>query len=130
MYNIETLGKLCGLSRRAIRYYIQRELLPPPEGGGRGSYYTDDHLSRLKRIKQWSEQGMPLFHMKAILDGKIAESEADDYNTPVVSPEMFLYKHINIDEGLILVVREGKLSHSQIKRIDEAIKTIIHKESL
>ena len=70
MYNIETLARMTGLTRRTIRYYVQRGLVDPPEGGGRGAYYTDSHLDSIKKIKRWSEQGVPLIHMKAKLEGR------------------------------------------------------------
>jgi DNA-binding transcriptional MerR regulator len=70
MYNIDNLASLSGLSRRTIHYYVQRGLLAPPEGGGRGSYYTESHLKALKRIAELAAQGVPLIHMKALLEGE------------------------------------------------------------
>jgi DNA-binding transcriptional MerR regulator len=72
MYNIDNLTSLSGLSRRTIHYYVQRGLLEPPEGGGRGSYYTEAHLRSLKRIAELAAQGVPLIHMKALLQGEKA----------------------------------------------------------
>ncbi|MGA2477443.1 MAG: MerR family transcriptional regulator [Spirochaetia bacterium] len=72
MYNIDNLASLSGLSRRTIHYYVQRGLLEPPEGGGRGSYYTESHLRALKRIAELAAQGVPLIHMKALLEGEKA----------------------------------------------------------
>ncbi|OGV48992.1 MAG: hypothetical protein A2017_17430 [Lentisphaerae bacterium GWF2_44_16] len=78
MYNIETLAKLAGISRRAVRFYIQRGLLSPPEGQARGAYYTEKHLERLKEILKLSGQGVPLQKMNSVLDGglKIKEEGA------------------------------------------------------
>jgi DNA-binding transcriptional MerR regulator len=72
MYNIDNLASLSGLSRRTIHYYVQRGLLEPPEGGGRGSYYTESHLRALKRIAELAAQGVPLIHMKDLLTGESA----------------------------------------------------------
>ncbi len=71
IFNIDTLARRAGLTRRTVRYYIQRGLLEPPQGGGRGSYYTAEHLRRLERIRAWAEQGVPLLHMKALLESGI-----------------------------------------------------------
>lgn len=68
VFNIDTLAQKAGLTRRTVRYYVQRGLLEPPQGGGRGSYYTEEHLQRLGRIRAWSEQGVPLMQIKALLD--------------------------------------------------------------
>jgi DNA-binding transcriptional MerR regulator len=63
-FNIATLARKNRLTRRTIRYYIQRGLLPRPEGGGRGHYYTDEHQRRLDLIQRWSRQGVPLEKIK------------------------------------------------------------------
>jgi DNA-binding transcriptional MerR regulator len=128
MYNIETLSKLTGLSRRSIRYYIQRELLPPPEGSGRGAYYTDEHLKRLHRIKQWSEQGVPLFQMKAML------KKNTDFDLETI-PQQFhtekpqIYHRILLDNGLELHAAPGKLSDEAISQIKKSVHLILKKES-
>ena len=58
-----TIGDLAdraGVSRRAIRFYVQRGLLPPPEGKGRGSIYRRGHFERLKRIHSLQASGHSL----------------------------------------------------------------------
>ncbi len=59
-YSIGTLADAAGVSRRTVRFYVQRDLLPPPEGLGRGAHYTDEHLARLLQIKGWQEEGVAL----------------------------------------------------------------------
>jgi len=66
-FNIDTLARKNRLTRRTIRYYIQRGLLPRPEGGGRGHYYTDEHQRRLDLIQKWSRQGVPLEKIREYL---------------------------------------------------------------
>jgi DNA-binding transcriptional MerR regulator len=36
----------------------------PPEGGGRGSHYTQAHLDRIRELQQLSDQGVPLSKIK------------------------------------------------------------------
>jgi DNA-binding transcriptional MerR regulator len=59
-YSIAELAAAGGVSRRTVRFYVQRGLLPPPGSLGRGARYTDEHLARLIAIKGWQEQGVPL----------------------------------------------------------------------
>jgi DNA-binding transcriptional MerR regulator len=59
-YTIGSLADAAGVSRRTVRFYVQRELLPPPEGLGRSAHYSDEHLARLLEIKAWQEQGIAL----------------------------------------------------------------------
>ncbi len=50
-YSIGELADLTGVSRRTVRFYVQRGLIPPPEGAGRGSYYTSEHRDLITRIR-------------------------------------------------------------------------------
>lgn len=58
--SIDDLTTLSGYSRRTIRYYIQIGLLDPPAGRGRGGFYNDSHVNKLKQIKALNEKGMSL----------------------------------------------------------------------
>ncbi len=69
VYSIGRLAAAAGVSRRTVHFYVQRKLLPPPEGLGRTAHYTDLHLARLLEIRGWQEQGMPLEEIRARLSG-------------------------------------------------------------
>ena len=68
-YGIKELAELGGVTRRTVRYYVQRGLLPTPLGTGRGPHYTPAHLERLIQIRQLQETGVPLAEIAARLDG-------------------------------------------------------------
>jgi len=57
---MDDLCELTGYSRRTIRYYIQEGLLDPPAGRGRGGFYFDSHLDRLREIRFLKEKGLEL----------------------------------------------------------------------
>lgn len=59
-YSIQELADLGGVSRRTIRYYVRRKLLPTPTGTGRGKHYTQEHLDTLIRIRELQESGETL----------------------------------------------------------------------
>lgn len=59
-YSIAELTERGGVSRRTVRYYVTRGLLPAPTGTGRGKHYTQEHLDTLIRIRTWQEAGVPL----------------------------------------------------------------------
>ena len=46
-YTIGELAEKAGISRRAVRFYVQNRIIPPPVGLGRHCYYTDEHLERI-----------------------------------------------------------------------------------
>lgn len=70
-YTIGELARLGGVSRRTVRYYVQRELLPQPLGRGRGGHYDDRHLQRLLRIRTLQEQGCALDEIRDEITGKV-----------------------------------------------------------
>ena len=67
LLSIGSLADAAGVSRRTVRFYVQRGLLPAPVGLGRGAHYTEAHLARLLEIKTWQEQGFPLDEVRARL---------------------------------------------------------------
>ena len=79
-YGIKELAELGGVTRRTVRYYVQRGLLPTPLGTGRGHHYTPAHLERLIYIRKWQEAGVSLAEIAARLNGAP--------QTPVSAPEI------------------------------------------
>jgi DNA-binding transcriptional MerR regulator len=69
-FSIAEIADHAGISRRAVRFYIQEGLLDPPEGAGRGSHYERAHLERLQRIVELQRAGHSLDAMKRIFAGK------------------------------------------------------------
>jgi DNA-binding transcriptional MerR regulator len=59
-YTASTLGALCGVSARTVRYYVEEGLLPPPSGRGRGANFEDDHVTRLRLIRAMQQAGNDL----------------------------------------------------------------------
>jgi DNA-binding transcriptional MerR regulator len=138
VFNIETLAQKAGLTRRTVRYYVQRGLLEPPQGGGRGSYYTEEHLRRLERIRAWSEQGVPLMHIKAMLDrgaampelaGEPAEEGSPTAEAHSLGPATHAgvaYQRWLLADGVELHVRPGALppralSPERLQRVRELL---------
>jgi len=67
-YSLEEMGRLTGLSPRTIRNYIQKGLLPGAEARGRGAFYTDLHLNRLRCIQIIRERsGLPLDELRRVM---------------------------------------------------------------
>ena len=67
-----TLGELTAaadVSVRTVRYYIAEGLLPPPEGSGPGSAYSQGHLDRLRLIQRFKEAYLPLKEIRRRLSG-------------------------------------------------------------
>ena len=89
-----TLGELTAaadVSVRTVRYYIAEGLLPPPEGSGPGSAYSQGHLDRLRLIQRLKEAYLPLKEIRRRLSG-LSDDEvrsvlaADDNRAAPVTP--------------------------------------------
>jgi DNA-binding transcriptional MerR regulator len=67
--SIGELAHAAGLTRRAVRFYVQQQLLPLPLGRGRGRHYRRPHLEQLRRIAKLQGAGHSLDAIRRILDG-------------------------------------------------------------
>ena len=133
-YNIETIARMTGLTRRTIRYYVQRELIPKPEGGGRGHYYTDEHLKRIETIQKWQAQGVPLEKIKGLLGrGEMIREEIVSkpvtFTPPYPIPHVATTKWTKVSIGDCVEVsfRDGTLTAEDQKAIEDFIISRIKK---
>jgi DNA-binding transcriptional MerR regulator len=89
---LSELTAAADVSVRTVRYYIAEGLLPPPEGSGPGSAYTQGHLDRLRLIQRLKEAYLPLKEIRRRLSG-MSDDEVrsvlvtgDNRAAPVTSP--------------------------------------------
>jgi DNA-binding transcriptional MerR regulator len=73
---VEDLARAAGLSIDTIRFYQKRRLLPPPRRVGRIAWYGDDHVVRLRRIRELQVQGLSLALIRRLLDGELDAADA------------------------------------------------------
>ena len=66
--SIAELADAAGLTRRAVRFYVQQKLLPAPHGLGRGKHYDASHLARLRRVMELQRAGHSLDEIRHLLD--------------------------------------------------------------
>jgi len=71
MLRMRDLIRESGLPRETIHFYLTQGLLPPPHKTGRNTaLYDQEHVERLRGIRELREQQfLPLKAIKAILDG-------------------------------------------------------------
>jgi DNA-binding transcriptional MerR regulator len=122
VYGVEDLAERGGVSRRTVRYYIQRGLLPPPHGLGRGKHYTEAHLATLVRIKELQEQAVPLEAIADQLHAPLARVTA-----PSAPPEPLQssWTRIAITPDLELHVRGRRLSEEHMHELVLAVKKVM-----
>ena len=59
-YTIDDLTRMTGVTRRTVRFYVQRGLIPPPTGRGRGRHYGEEHLAGIQRVQNLKRTGKTL----------------------------------------------------------------------
>jgi DNA-binding transcriptional MerR regulator len=80
-YSIEELAAKAGISRRTVRYYVQRGLLPAPYGLGRGRHYGEEHLAVLLQAKVYQEKGLDLETIRQRLRPESKEEDLNECDT-------------------------------------------------
>ena len=105
--SISELAHAAGLSRRAIRFYVQQKLLPAPLGLGRGKHYDHSHLHRIQQIRQLQLAGHSLTQIRQLLDNGIPPLAAPIEMPPAPKAAVSilraqLWRRIPLAEGLEL----------------------------
>jgi DNA-binding transcriptional MerR regulator len=74
-YRIEELARAAGVAVDTIRFYQGKGLLFPPRRQGRVTWYSDDHLERLRRIRALQQRGFTLTVIRRFLEGELEPSD-------------------------------------------------------
>ena len=61
--SIDELAAATGVSRRTVHYYIQRRLIDPPLGRGRGRHYDRRHALQILKVRDLQRRGVALTDM-------------------------------------------------------------------
>ena len=134
--SIGELADAAGVSRRAVRFYVQRGLLPPPHGLGRGPHYDGAHLERLKRIGELQAAGHSLEAIGRILEGgeppdvmaPPPDSPARPRRKPLVTSE--LWTRLTLADGVELHVDAARhhLTVEDLLAVRDAVRSILGRE--
>ena len=74
-YRIEQLARSAGVAVDTIRFYQGKGLLEAPRREGRVTWYGENHLDRLRRIKELQQQGFTLTVIQRFLTGELEPSD-------------------------------------------------------
>lgn len=118
-FSLQQLSEKTDVPERSIRFYIQKGLLPRPQGEKRAAYYTEGHLAELLRIRQWQEAGLSL---DAI--GDLLQAKREAPISPARPGAIEVRSHLIIAEGLELVVAPERagLTQSQLRQLFKAVQ--------
>lgn len=102
--SLDQLATLTGLTARTVRYYIQQGLVSRPEGAKRGAYYAPRHVEQLLRIRRWTDAGMSLDRVRALIGG--APEDPPRRTVPPGSVEV--WSRMTVADGLEVHVEPGR----------------------
>jgi DNA-binding transcriptional MerR regulator len=125
VYGVDDLAERGGVSRRTVRYYIQRGLLPPPRGLGRGKHYTEAHLSTLVRIRELQEAAVPLETIAARLDAPDQPAAIAREALTAVPSAQTSWTRIVLGPDVELHVRGRRLTEEQLRKLAAAVTKVM-----
>lgn len=121
-FSVGELADVADVSRRAVRFYVQRGLLAPPIGVGRGAYYTADHLDRLLTLKRLQAEGLSLDDVAAAL-ATPSSSPTPLAPPPALAPAVpEAWLRVEVAPGVELQVKAGALGRAQLNDIVDALR--------
>jgi DNA-binding transcriptional MerR regulator len=114
-FGIEDICRQTGLTRRTVRFYIEKGLLDKPFGEKKGAWYSQQHLERLARILQLSSAGLSLDAIAKQLEG----GDGDVPRLETTAPGAVSVKsHITVARGVEVVVcpDQAQMRPEQLRR--------------
>jgi DNA-binding transcriptional MerR regulator len=76
-YRVEQLAAACDVSVDTVRYYQSRGLIPQPTREGRVAVYADQHVERIRRIRDLQRKGLTLTAIGRVVRGEARNGDAD-----------------------------------------------------
>lgn len=118
--SLKQLSDQADVPERSIRFYIQKGLLPRPQGETRAAVYNEGHLADLLRIRQWQQAGLSLDAIGNLLQGRTAAPIA-----PARPGTVEVRSHLIVVDGLELVVAPERagLTQAQLRQLFHAVRS-------
>jgi len=128
-FTVDEICALVEMSKRTVRYYIQKGLVDRPEGVGKGAFYSHTHLEQLLAIRKWKAAGLSLERIQSILT---AEKEGDTGDQLLLPPlprkqgTVEVWSHMYVGDGIELHIepRRAGLSPEQIRSLFKEITNL------
>ena len=119
--SIGELAERTGVSRRTVRFYVQRGLIDPPVGLGRASHYTAQHAEQIGRVAALQRGGLRLEDISDLPAGKQAAAAG------IAVPDARLVLRVALAPGVHLELDAGASppTAEQIRKLAEAAKRIL-----
>ena len=120
---IDLLAQRVGMSARNIREWQRLGLVPPPERRGRVGIYSQEHVTRIERVRKLHAQGLPLDLIRRLsATGTGSEGDIRHLADEVLQPFAEQGSTTRTDD---IVDQLTQLGISRA-RLDQALKEIQH----
>jgi DNA-binding transcriptional MerR regulator len=83
---IDELARETGMTVRNIRAHQSRGLIPPPEVRGRTGFYGDEHVKRLRLVRELQADGLNLRAIERLMSSQQAGDELIDLRALLLQP--------------------------------------------
>ncbi len=115
---IEQLAQALTVTRRAIRFWVQRGVLPKPGFRGRGTRYSPSSVARIHAMRALQRQGLTLSEIRHRLDNatpdeierlaaSVAPAPAAPEPEPIAALHAEQWQRLLLLPGLELHLRRG-----------------------
>jgi len=112
-YKIEEVAVKTGLTKRALRYYEDLELIMPKRTDASYRLYSEEDIENINRIKDLRESlGLSLKDVKVILE---LEKDFNQIFKEDLKDPIMIDKSINLIKDLIILIEEKTLSLEKSK---------------
>jgi DNA-binding transcriptional MerR regulator len=129
--SIDELAAVTGVSRRTVHYYIQRRLIDPPLGRGRGRHYDRRHALQILKVRDLQRRGVSLSDM---VDGVAAGApqatpapDAPPRRRPSSGAAISSVVRIRVDDTVTVELTAGSevITGEFVDRLAEAVSQVI-----
>ncbi len=104
-YTIDDLTRMTGVTQRTVRFYVQRGLIPPPTGRGRGRHYGEEHLAGIQRVLNLKRAGKKLDDIK--MEGRQPQETVVGSTAPEETSGCEVTRVLLAKEGIWLEIEHG-----------------------
>lgn len=122
--SIGELAERTGVSRRTVRFYVQRGLIDPPIGRGRGSGYDSRHAKQILRVRSLQRAGLELERIQ-----NLPEADSGAAFAGIGPPQVVV--RLALAEGMVLEVNASrdKPGDAILDELVRACRAILERDS-
>jgi DNA-binding transcriptional MerR regulator len=124
LLSIGELSERTGVSRRTVRFYVQRGLIDAPIGRGRASGYDSRHVEQILRVRGLQRAGLELQHIQNLPEAAAATAFAG------VRPPQVVVR-LAVAEGTVLEVDASRRQPNPaiLEELARACRAILERDA-